>query len=284
MTQSPDNRGKPQIHSGLILGVVFALIFATNYLLFIILSQSAFGLVEKNVLIALANGTLIGCIVTAWTRLRPISQGALVGLVIVTICASIGANGLLGQQQQVSELVSVRSAGDPAVINPVLGKSRYAPVIPISANDVIRKLTSANGKPTLLHVYASWCEHCQKMMPGMLSLLGRKELEHVNLLLVSTDVNADALGIYLSSKSYQSLFPAYITGVDQDSGIIRALQATSANFSGRVPYTALYNAEGRLVNEVTGGINKGKIIAFSGGQHVLSDFADEHGLRDSFIR
>jgi thiol-disulfide isomerase/thioredoxin len=131
----------------------------------------------------------------------------------------------------------------------------------IRASDVLPLLKDANGRPTMLFVYASWCGYCKRLMPNVVSKLRSNQLEHMNVVFLSVDTKLTALAQYLASAGYADAFTPYVVKRNPANKLRDALQSTGSNYAGQIPYLAFYDTQGKLVSEIQGIPRAGDLIA-----------------------
>jgi len=106
-----------------------------------------------------------------------------------------------------------------------------------------RKLSSFQGKPLVINVWASWCGPCRQEM-GSLERLARHGLAgqaQFNVIGISTDDYRDLAAAFL--KKSKTTFPNFI---DHDVILENMLGAD------RIPLTILVDAHGRVLDKYYG--------------------------------
>ncbi len=119
-------------------------------------------------------------------------------------------------------------------------------VYDIDGNPV--KLSQFEGKPVVLNFWASWCGPCKSEMPefheAYLELGQDIHFLFVNL----TDGETETLetaSSYIASQGYT--FPVYYD---------TAMEAANTYYVGSIPMTYFINAEGKLIAQATGAIDR----------------------------
>lgn len=106
-------------------------------------------------------------------------------------------------------------------------------------------LAAFKGKPLLVNLWATWCGPCVKEMPS-LDRLSARAGSKLKVLTVSQDRKGkDAVGPWWTARSFTRLEPY----LDPDMNLGFALGG------GMLPTTVLYDAQGKEVWRVTGGID-----------------------------
>ena len=121
-------------------------------------------------------------------------------------------------------------------------------------------LASLAGKPTVVNMFASWCDQCEAELPGFhdaaTKLKGR-----VNFVFVNSNETGD--GTEMANRFGLFDFPV-ASDVDgtAGNGLYRSLGGT-----GGMPLTAFYDADGRVVD-----VSFGALVGSSLDQALQKDF------------
>jgi thiol-disulfide isomerase/thioredoxin len=106
------------------------------------------------------------------------------------------------------------------------------------------ELTSLRGEPLLVNLWATWCAPCVVEMPMLDNLAGEMG-DELRVLTVSQDLTgAKAVTPFFAQREFANLEPWLDTA--------NAMDAALEN-GGVLPFTILYNANGREVLRVVGG-------------------------------
>ncbi len=107
------------------------------------------------------------------------------------------------------------------------------------------RLAAFRGKPVLVNLWATWCAPCVEEMPT-LDALARREKERLQVLVVSQDLEgAKKVDPFFAKADFAMLRPY----LDPENGL---------NFSynsGVMPTTVLYDARGKEIWRVVGGMD-----------------------------
>lgn len=134
-------------------------------------------------------------------------------------------------------------------------------ILVIGADELPLMLRSQDNKPTLLVVYASWCPTCKKLMPMLTDALrGDKLDDKVRTVFLSMDYNTAPLSKYLIHRNYQSLFTPYMLRPDHVEKLPAVLAPTGSTYNKMIPYTGIFNAQGKLVREEFGIFGKRQLM------------------------
>ena len=106
------------------------------------------------------------------------------------------------------------------------------------------KLADLKGKPLLVNLWATWCGPCVAEMPT-LDALAERQAARLKVVVVSQDNARDKVSGWWAKKSFKKLEP-YLDA-KSDLGFAFA--------TGVVPTTVLYDASGKEVWRVIGGMN-----------------------------
>lgn len=105
-------------------------------------------------------------------------------------------------------------------------------------------LAKFDGKPVLLNLWATWCAPCVAEMPT-LDRLATREGDALQVLVVSQDLKgAELVTPFFRKAAFRTLKP-YL-----DPGL-----ALSTAFQANLPVTILYDAQGREVWRMVGGMD-----------------------------
>lgn len=107
------------------------------------------------------------------------------------------------------------------------------------------KIADFKGKPLLVNLWATWCGPCIAEMPTLDALAGR-QAEKLQVIVVSQDMKGrEVVDPWWAKQSFKLLKPY----IDAKSDLGFAFN------TGMVPTTVLYDAQGKEVWRVIGGMN-----------------------------
>ena len=104
-------------------------------------------------------------------------------------------------------------------------------------------LTAFRGKPVLVNLWATWCAPCVAELPTLAALAGR-DGGRVQVVAISQDTDAAKAAPFLAARGLTALTPY------RDEQM-----ALSLGYQANLPTTILYDAKGREVVRVTGGMD-----------------------------
>ncbi len=155
------------------------------------------------------------------------------------------------------------------IINPILNPPREITmdqvtevsqsIVSLRANETLPLLRNAEGKHTLMVVYASWCPACRMLMPNIMEMIVDKELDHMNRVFFSLDTDYRALAVYLLAGHYEELFTPYIVKASAVNSLEKALSRTGSSYNNGLPYIAVFDAAGQLVDEDAGVVSQRRL-------------------------
>jgi thiol-disulfide isomerase/thioredoxin len=133
-------------------------------------------------------------------------------------------------------------------------------IVPVQATEVRDKLVQMHGKPTMVFVYASWCSFCKQIFPSVVTLMRAKELDAFNMMFISLDSRFSALSEFVVKSEYEGLFTPYILKQSSVNTLEASLQGLGGSYNGTIPYMAFFNADGKLVAENLGVVDKQALL------------------------
>ncbi len=115
--------------------------------------------------------------------------------------------------------------------------------------------SSENEKPILINFWATWCGPCRVEFPDLVEIDKDYREKGLDFMIVSID-NLALVDTRVSDflKVYKAEMPSYLLDLDSTE-TIKAVRQIAPRFSGTYPFTALYNAKGKLVYQKTGVID-----------------------------
>lgn len=116
---------------------------------------------------------------------------------------------------------------------------------------IVETVQGSRGQVVFFHLYASWCGPCRHEFPDIVQLAKRYRSQGLKLVAVSVDEQRGDLEEFLRPYNADIVFPAYLM-IGPEQEFRRGLRTLGANFQGGIPYTAVYDRNGKLVTEWTG--------------------------------
>ena len=123
-------------------------------------------------------------------------------------------------------------------------------VVPVSLSAVSARVQAARGHPSVLYVYASWCEACQTALPTLNRAVKRFEDQGVTFTIVTIDKDLDALQELLDETG--AAFEPFCVPAAREGAISDLLTGLGAKPSGAIPYGVVFDSEGKVYREWTG--------------------------------
>lgn len=180
----------------------------------------------------------------------PESRALMIGLLAaggLSLSACDSQSPATEQEQQTADAPPPPPPPHPALSGTVDIQSRgeAAPDIAFMAPDGSEvKLSDFKGKPLLVNLWATWCAPCKAEMPTLDTLAGQEE--RLQVLVVSEDQQGRAVvDPFFAENDFKNLRPYTDTG--SELGLHYR--------TGVMPTTILYDAEGKEVWRVLGGMN-----------------------------
>jgi len=116
----------------------------------------------------------------------------------------------------------------------------------------LKDLLKPNGKPLLINFWATWCDPCREEFPDLVKI-GADYKDKINLMTISLDdlaeIDNDVPKFLAQMKS---AFPAYLLKVPDEGA---AIATVSKDWQGGLPFTILFDADGKAVYEKQGKFN-----------------------------
>ncbi|GHD65552.1 TlpA family protein disulfide reductase [Jeongeupia chitinilytica] len=113
-----------------------------------------------------------------------------------------------------------------------------------------QKLATLQGKPLVVNYWATWCSPCREEIPEFVTL-SKKYAGKVNFVGIAID---DAKSVGDFAKQYKISYPTLIGEADA-----MALMKAEGNAIGGLPYTAIYDGQGRRVTTHTGRLSAAQL-------------------------
>jgi cytochrome c biogenesis protein CcmG/thiol:disulfide interchange protein DsbE len=123
------------------------------------------------------------------------------------------------------------------------------------------RLADFRGTPTVVNMFASWCDQCDAELPEFRRLAGELDGE-VNFVFVNSNETGDWRPM-AERHDLLDLAVAKDVGGTQGNGLYRSYGGT-----GGMPLTAFYDADGRLIN-----VQRGALLGDSLSQALQQLFA-----------
>lgn len=141
-------------------------------------------------------------------------------------------------------------APSASAANDAVPKAPAAETLPKSApkvvqvnGDVFAKLLKPKGKPLMVNFWATWCEPCREEFPEIVRL-DREFDGRIDVITISLDFAEDINTVVPAFlKEMQAEMPAYLLVTEDETS---AIAAVSKDWQGGLPFTVLYDGEGRI--------------------------------------
>ncbi len=133
------------------------------------------------------------------------------------------------------------------------------PILLDGLNTESRKFSSYQGKPLLINVWASWCGPCRKEMPSLQRLAKKFNGKSFSVIGISIDDYRNRARKFLKR-----------TGTTFDNFIDHNLVMEKHLGARTIPFTVFVNAEGQIIDKVSGAFQWDSDIAI----HAIKDVFD----------
>jgi thiol-disulfide isomerase/thioredoxin len=118
------------------------------------------------------------------------------------------------------------------------------PKVTVVNGDELKNLLKSNGKPLLVNFWATWCDPCRDEFPDLVKI-SNDYAGKIDFITVSLDDFEDlkvAVPKFLAKMNAK--MPAYLLKTADEEAIIGEI---SEDWQGGLPFTLLYNSDGKIV-------------------------------------
>lgn len=126
---------------------------------------------------------------------------------------------------------------------PALAATRVPEPVPATSADLRAAVRAAGARATLVNVWASWCLPCREEFPALLEARKKLGPRGFELLLVTTDFEADLPQAVKFLREQGVTFRTWRKR-ERDADFIEGL---SPDWSGALPCSILYDRDGRIL-------------------------------------
>jgi thiol-disulfide isomerase/thioredoxin len=169
---------------------------------------------------------------------RAASMGDVMRMQVVLLAAGLALSS--GACARHDAPVASRPEGVPAA--PADAGASGLSVTPATVDQVHAMAAAPGARATVVNVWATWCAPCREELPDLLEVAKAHRDRGLRLVLVSADFDSVQALRFLEQRGVD--FPTWLKSGD-DMGFINGL---SPRWSGALPATFVYDADGRLVN------------------------------------
>jgi thiol-disulfide isomerase/thioredoxin len=132
-------------------------------------------------------------------------------------------------------------------------------VLPVAEAPSLPKL-AGEGRPAIVHFWATWCDACRDEFPRIRGTLARLASRNVGVLLVSIDAPSRIDRVERDLRRFKvDALPAVVLDAPQPDPVAAAIGAPS--WDGTLPSTFVFDAQGRLVKSFIGRTGPKKLEA-----------------------
>ncbi len=131
------------------------------------------------------------------------------------------------------------------------------PIRPIDPQGFAELRSASMGRPLVVNMWATWCEPCRTEFPDLVRVhrdLGPRGLDIVAISMDTPSALESHVVPFL--KDQGATFPCYIKSPGDDDTFINSV---SPDWSGALPATFIYDAQGKLVASVMRGTTYGQL-------------------------
>ncbi len=147
------------------------------------------------------------------------------------------AIGLIGFALIVSAIGSVRPEQAPR------SERGAAPIIPVTAHELLNRVRDGKARVTVVNLWATFCQPCVEEFPDLVRLEKAYRDQGVRVFFVSVDFDSELPAVRRFLQRQGVTYPTFLKAQDDDNAFITALHP---DWSGALPATFIYDAQGRL--------------------------------------
>lgn len=121
------------------------------------------------------------------------------------------------------------------------------------------KRDDSNPRPLLINFWATWCEPCQEEFPELVAIDRDFKSNNLNFITISLDFPAEIKGdVPKFLKEMKATMPAYLLRTPNED---EAIKFVAPNWNGALPFTVLFDSNGKLVYTYSGIIKPAELRA-----------------------
>jgi thiol-disulfide isomerase/thioredoxin len=123
------------------------------------------------------------------------------------------------------------------------GRRREAPIIPVTAEELLRRVRDGKARVTVVNLWATFCQPCVEEFPDLVRLAKTYRDQGVRVFFVSADFESELPAVRRFLRQQGVNDPTFLKAQDDDNAFITTLHP---EWSGALPATFVYDARGRL--------------------------------------
>lgn len=161
---------------------------------------------------------------------------------------ALGKSGVLQQQKAGAKRSAAASSSAPAVRE-----------IDVEGLKKLLAREGKNGRPLLVNFWATWCEPCRAEFPDLVKIDEEYRKRGLEFIAVSIDdVSEIGTTVPRFLKEMRASMPSYLLNTPEPEA---AIQFVDPRWSGSLPATFLYDAQGKVVFRHLGRIKPDELRA-----------------------
>lgn len=118
-----------------------------------------------------------------------------------------------------------------------------APIIPVTAQELLNRVRDGKGRVTVVNLWATFCLPCVEEFPDLVRLEKTYGDQGVRVFFVSADFDSELPAVRRFLQKHGVTYPTFLKAQDDDNAFITTLHP---DWSGALPATFIYDAQGRL--------------------------------------
>lgn len=121
----------------------------------------------------------------------------------------------------------------------------------MNINQAVRLVQQERGNVVLFHIFATWCGPCMREFPVLDEIARQYKRKGVSFIILSKDDDIKAVEDFVSGLNLN--FEVIHISPNNKSEMAAAVKTIGGNYEGPIPYSLVFNRNGKPVYQWTGG-------------------------------